>query len=96
MARPKILTDEEARERRREASRKAHKARRDAARQSGALEIRLVFTGDEAALLQTLREKSSVPIETWAPYCFLTGAKFVFNMGNVRGGKKRIRTGRTI
>lgn len=91
MARPKTLTDEEAQERRREASRKAQKARREAARASGALEIRLTFTGMEADELRSLKSASAVPLDEWARLCFLRGAAFVFNAGNTKGGKTRIR-----
>lgn len=93
MARPKRLTDEEAQKRRREASRKAQKARREAERASGALEVRLTFTGTAAETLRRLRDETNGDPETWAHECFKTGAAFRFNSGNTKGGKTRIRRG---
>lgn len=92
MPRPKLLTDEEAAARRRATFRKAQAKKRTALRASGALEIRLTFTGEQADALRHMREESSVPLEEWARVCFERGAKFVFNAGNRRGGKTRARS----
>lgn len=93
MARPKILTDEEAAERRKEASRKAQAKRRAAIASANPLEIRLTFTGELAETLRRLRDETNGNPENWALECFTTGAAFRFNSGNTKGGKARVRRG---
>jgi len=59
----------------------------------GLVMVQVQVTAAEAFLLETLRNAQAGPKETFHGRALITGAKFVFNSGNVRGGKKRIKGG---
>lgn len=80
-----------ARTARQEQNRRAKAAQRDRQRQSGLVKVELHLTGADAALVEWLRRSQSGNPETFAVRALVVGAKFLYNAGNVRGGKKRIK-----
>ncbi len=77
--------------RRRAQNKEAQKRSRDKARSEGGTEIRVKLCWQELELLEAAAALQAGPREDFFRRALLTGAKFLANSGNVRGGKRRFR-----
>jgi len=82
-----------ARTPRTEQNRQAKQRQRARAREKGITTFHIELPADQAQLLAWLRNAQSGDVETFLARALVTGAKFVYNSGNVRGGKNRIKGG---
>ena len=67
-------------------------AQRDRERASGRLTIEIKLNPEEAEAFRALQLAQNGPVDDFAKRALLTGAKFLYNAGNRRGGKKRVST----
>lgn len=80
-----------ARTARAEQNRRAKQRQRDKEKALGVTEVLVKLTAEQVAQLTWLRQAQSGDLESFFARALVIGAKFVYNSGNVRGGKKRIR-----
>ena len=80
-----------ARTSRTEQNRQAKQRQRAREREIGLALFHIALSGSDAAMVNWLRTAQSGDVETFLARALVTGAKFVYNSGNVRGGKKRIK-----
>ena len=81
------------RTKRQEQNRLAKQAQRERAKQTGVVKFEVLLVASEAQLVNWLRDAQSGPRDSFIARALVVGAKFLFNAGNVRGGKKRIKGG---
>ncbi|MDR3406350.1 MAG: hypothetical protein P4L99_27950 [Chthoniobacter sp.] len=74
-----------------EQNRQAKQRERAKAREAGLATFHITLPADQAQQLAWLRTAQSGDVETFFARALVTGAKFVYNSGNVRGGKRRIK-----
>lgn len=77
---------------RKEQNRRNKAAQRQREKEAGQATITITLSAQEYTDFLTMRDTQSGPIDTFAKRAFLTGCKFCANSGNVRGGKKKIRS----
>lgn len=82
-----------ARTPRTEQNRRAKQRQRERDRAVGVTTVPVSLTVEEAQLLVWLRKAQAGPDATFYARALVIGAKFVYNSGNVRGGKRRIKGG---
>jgi hypothetical protein len=87
---PKLLP---ARSPRTEQNRRAKQAQRARQLAAGQVTVTVTLPAGEAQLLVWLRTAQSGSPEQFYARALVTGAKFVYNSGNVRGGKRRFKCG---
>jgi hypothetical protein len=76
----------------RERDRRNKAAQRARQKAHGSHTLTITLTADEAAAFRALQERQAGPKDDFAKRALITGAKFLYNAGNRRGGKKRVRT----
>ena len=76
-----------------ENNRKAKQRSRAKAAAAGLKKLEVVLTASDAQLVGWVRKAQSGNPETFLGRALVVGAKFLFNAGNVCGGKKRIKGG---
>ncbi len=76
-----------------EQNRLAKQRQRARAGAAGLVKLEIHLSASDAALVTWLRQAQSGNPDSFVARALVTGAKFVFNSGNVRGGKKRIKGG---
>ncbi|HEY3898958.1 MAG TPA: hypothetical protein VGM54_10115 [Chthoniobacter sp.] len=76
-----------------EQNRQAKQRQRERERVGGFTEVHVKLSAEQVAQLTWLRQAQSGDMESFLVRALMTGAKFVYNSGNVRGGKKRIKGG---
>lgn len=79
------------RSRRTEQNRQAKERQRARAQGVGLVKVEVMLTTEAAQLVTWLRKAQSGDMATFVSRALVVGAKFVYNSGNVRGGKKRIK-----
>lgn len=77
---------------RKEQNRRNKAAQRQREKEAGQATITITLSAKEYTAFLAMRDTQSGPIDTFAKRAFLTGCKFVANSGNIRGGKKKIRS----
>jgi hypothetical protein len=82
-----------ARTARAEQNRQAKARQREREREIGLATFHIALSGADAAMVHWLRTAQSGDVETFLARALVVGCKFVYNSGNVRGGKKRIKGG---
>lgn len=80
-----------SRKARTEKNRQYKAAQRARDRERGFVKLEIRVPESEAQLIEWLRTAQAGNPETFLSRALVTGAKFVYNAGNVRGGKKRIK-----
>jgi len=75
-----------------EKNRRYKAAQRARQKASGVTTLTIELTEEETKAFRAMQAAQRGPIEDFAKRALLTGAKFVANSGNTRGGKKKIRT----
>lgn len=76
-----------------EQNRRAKQRQRDKQRTVGAVTFPVMLTAEDAQLLVWLRQAQAGSEAQFYARALVIGAKFVYNSGNVRGGKRRIKSG---
>jgi len=76
-----------------EQNRQAKQRQRQREKEEGKFSFTIDLAGSDAQTIKFLRNAQSGNRETFLARALLIGAKFVYNSGNVRGGKKRIKGG---
>jgi hypothetical protein len=79
------------RSKRTEQNRRAKQAQRERERNSGLVKFEVFLGASDGQLVAWLREAQSGSREDFISRALVMGAKFLYNSGNVRGGKKRIK-----
>lgn len=74
-----------------EQNRLAQQRSRAKAREKGLVKFEITLSASDAQLVNWLRQAQSGSEETFLARALVLGAKFAYNSGNVRGGKKRIK-----
>lgn len=76
---------------RKEQNRLAKQRSREKKAAQGRVTFQIELAGSDAVTVKFLQEAQSGNRETFLARALLVGAKFAYNSGNVRGGKKRIK-----
>ena len=74
-----------------EKNRQYKAAQRERERQTGLVKVEVMLSASDAQLVNWLRTAQSGNAETFIARALVVGAKFAYNSGNVRGGKRRIK-----
>ena len=102
MTQPKTIADMSAqplralpdRKARTEQNRLAKQRSREKAKEQGLVTFQIQLPAADAQTVAWLRQAQSGSPETFLARALVVGAKFAYNSGNVRGGKKRIKGAR--
>ena len=76
---------------RQEQNRRAKQAQRERDRAAGIVAVELKLSTADAQLVEWLRGAQAGNPETFDARALVIGAKFLYNAGNVKGGKRRIK-----